>query len=123
MVYTILISIVFIAELIIATTVIQYFLKLDKLVLSYNSQIIKLNTEIKQISVLVRKISEQIIVLTQDYIDKTKRNSEDALLRQLSKLFLSLFLMKINIKFINRIRKSKITKTLAKGLSFIENMV
>ena len=123
MVYTILISIVFIAELIIATTVIQYFLKLDKLVLSYNSQIIKLNTEIKQISVLVRKISEQIIVLTQDYIDKTKRNSEDALFRQLSKLFLSLFLMKINIKFINRIRKSKITKTLAKGLSFIENMV
>ena len=123
MVYTILISIVFIAELIIAVTIIQYLLKLDRLVLDTNTQLIKLNPEVKEISVLVRKISEQIIFLTKDFVEKTKKNGEDALLKQFSKILLSILLMKINIKFINKVRKSKITKAIAKGLSFIENMV
>lgn len=123
MVYTILISIVFIAELIIAITLIQNLLKLDKAIILLDEKVKNSLNGIKDISVLTRKISEQIIIISQDFVDKSKSKSEDILMRQLAKIFLGLFLFGANFKLINKIRKSKITKTLAKGLSIIELMV
>lgn len=123
MVYTILISIVFIAELIIAITIIQSLIKLDKKVLNLNLTLVKLNPKIKDISSLITKISEQWVIITQDFVDKTKKESEDILLKQLSKFLVGLLVLSLNFKFVKKIRKSKLTKTLVKGWSFLENMV
>ncbi len=123
MVYTILISIVFIAELIIAITIMQNLLKLDKVVLELDAKLLASKTGIRDISELARKISEQWQILAQDFVDKTKRDSEELLLRQLSKLLVGLLVLNLNFKFVNKVRKSKITKTIAKGLSFVGNMV
>ena len=123
MVYTILISIVFVAELIIAVTVVQNLLRLDKLVVELDETIAEAKKGIYDIACLSRKISEQFVTISKQFVDDTKRNGEDALFKSLSKILLSFILVKLNLKFINKMRKSKITKILVKGYSFIENMV
>ena len=123
MVYTILISVVFIAELIIAVTVIQNLLRLDKAVLNLSETVLETQSGIRDISVLARKITEQWQILATDFVEKTKRNSEDALLKHLSKILMSVLVLNLNFKIIKKIRKSKVTRMLAKGLSFLGNMV
>lgn len=123
MIYTILISIVFIAELIITTSIIRGLLKFDKYLISFDSDITRHKSNIKDISVLVKKISEQSIILAEDFVIKTKEKSEDFLLKQLTKVLVALLVLSLNFKIIKEIRKSKITKTLVKGFSFLENMV
>ena len=123
MVYTILISVVFVAELIIVVTIIQNLLKLDKYILNLDDSILSTRDGIKDICDLSRKISEQYVILVNDFVDRTKRNSEDILLKNLSKTILSIILLKLNFKFINRIRKSKLSKIISKGYSFIESMI
>lgn len=123
MIYTILISIVFIAELIITTSIIRGLLKFDKYLISFDSDITRHKSNIKDISVLVKKISEQSIILAEDFVIKTKEKSEDFLLKQLTKVLVALLVLSLNFKIIKEIRKSKITETLVKGFSFLENMV
>lgn len=123
MVYTILISIVFIAEIIIAVTILQTLRKLDKKILELNKTIIESHSSIKEISILARKISEQWQILTTDFIEKVKTNGESIFFKNLSKLLISALALKLNFKIINKIRKSKITKTIAKGWTIIESMV
>lgn len=123
MVYTILISIVFIAELIIAVTVIQNLLRLDKKVIELNDIVCESRGSVSDISVLMRKISEQWVVLSKDFVDKTKADSEALFLKQLSKIFLSVFVLKLNIKLVNRVRRAKATKIFVRAWSLLENMV
>ena len=123
MVYTILISIVFIAELIITITIIQNLLRLDKAILEFNNTITEIQPGIKDVSELARKISEQWQILAEDFVEKTKRNSEDIMLKYLSKIFMSILIVNLNFKIVKKIRKSKVTKILARGWSFLENMV
>ena len=123
MVYTILISIVFIAEIIITITIIQNLLRLDKFILEMDETITLAKPGIIDITNLGKNISEQIFELTKDYIEKFKRKNEDKIYRQLSKILLAIILVKINSKTIKKIQRSKITRTIAKGLSFLENMV
>lgn len=123
MVYTILISIVFIAELIIAITIIQNLHRIDKSILTINEELNASKTSIKDICELSRKISVQLVIISQDFVNKTKENSEELLLKQLLKSLLGLLLLSSNFKIINKLRKSKIAKTLSKGLSIIELMV
>ena len=123
MVYTILISIVFIAELIITITIIQNLLRLDKAVLEFNNTITEIQPGIKDVSELARKISEQWQILAEDFVKKTKRNSEDIMSKYLSKIFMSILIVNLNFKIVKKIRKSKVTKILARGWSFLENMV
>ncbi len=123
MVYTILISIVFIAELIIVITVIQNILKLDKAIINLNEKITALKSSILDISMLTRKISEQLEIISQDIFDKAKENAENIFLKQLSKALLGMLLVRFNFKLVKNIRKSKITKIVTKSLSILENMV
>ena len=123
MVYTFLISVVFIAELIITITIIQNLLRLDKVILELCETFSETRSGIKDVSELIRKISEQWKILAQEFIDKAKQNSEEIALKQLSKILLSLLVVNLNFKLIKKIRKSKITKIFMKGWSFIENMV
>ena len=123
MIYTILISIVFVAELIITITIIQNLLRLDKMVIETNDTITQSKNSIKDICKLSCKISEQWVILSGQWVEEIKQNGENILLKNLSKILLSFLLLKLNFKFINKIRKAKITKFLVKGYSFIENML
>ena len=123
MVYTFLISIVFIAEIIIAITVIQNLLKLDKTIISFDETLTTVKPSLKDVCELCTKISGQSVEFSKRFVDKFKRDQEDAILRALSKLLIAIMLLKINSKAINSFRKSKTGRFLAKGLSLLENMV
>ena len=123
MVYTILISVVFIAEIIIAITLIQILMRFDKAIIELDKTLTTTKPGIKDICELTRKISEQWQILAQDFVDKTRRDSEEIFLRQLSKGLMGLLVLNLNFKLVKKIRNSKITKTIAQGLSFIESMV
>ena len=123
MVYTILISIVFIAELIIVITVIQNILKLDKAIINLNEKITALKPSILDISMLVRKISEQVEIISQDVFDKAKENAGNIIFKQFSKALVGMLLVRFNFKLVKNIRKSKITKIVTKSWSILENMV
>lgn len=123
MVYTILISVVFVAELIITFAIIQNLIKLDKLILSFDETLNSTKSGLKDISVLMRKISEQWIVLATDFIENIKEGSEELFLQKFSKALVTLLVINLNFKFIKSLKKSKLTKTLAKGFLLLENMV
>ena len=123
MIYTFLISIVFIAELIIAITLFSSLLQLDKRILNINSYTIQLSDKIKDIAELIKKISEQWVILSEEFVKNIKRDNEEFVLRKFSKFLLSLFVLKLNIMLIKKLQKSKITKFLVKSWLFIGNMV
>ena len=123
MIYTFLITIVFLAEVVIAITVIQALLKLDKKVQEYDEIITLAKPTIIDIVELARKVSEQYIKLTKQNIEKIHKSSEEYALNKLFKISIGLLFIKSNIKIIQKIRKSKLLKTIAKGLSILENMV
>ena len=123
MIYTFLISVVFIAEIIIAITVYQVLIKFDKAVIDLNETVVLAKPGISDISELVRKISKQYKELSEQFVQKVTRNSEEVVFARLFKVLLGFLLVKTNIKLVQKIRKSKITKALAKGLSLLEIMV
>lgn len=123
MLYTFLISIVFIAEIIIGATIFIYLIRLDKAIVSLDNTVTDLKTGIKDICVLSKKISEQFIEFAEQFVKKIKQEQEEFILRSLSKILIGLVLVKINIKTVNKFRKSKLAKVLNKGLSLLENMV
>lgn len=123
MVYTILIAVVFIAELIITVAVIQYLLRLDRFVLDCNETLLDIKANINDITVLGRKISEQWVLLANGFTENVQKKTEDVALKYLSKLLLSILLVKFNFKLVKKIRQSKVTKIFLKGWSFFENMV
>lgn len=123
MVYTFLISVVFIAELIIMVAILQNLVKLDKSILDLNDTLTTTKPGIKDVSMLLRKISEQWVILSQDFVDRARENGEEILIKQISKLLMGILVLNLNFKIVKRIRKSKITKFLAKGYSLVESMI
>lgn len=123
MVYTILISVVFIAELIIFFAIMQKLFQADKWLLNINKKLIETKSGIKDISVLIRKISEQWVVLANDFVETIKKESEDLFLQLFSKILIALLVVNLNFKFTKNLKKTKMAKTLIKGFSLLENMV
>ena len=123
MVCTILISIVFIAELIIAVSIIQNLKKIDKSIVEINKIINDANPKIKEVCCLAEKISEQMVELSEDFVFKFKEKQEDIAIKSFLKILLAILLLKINSKTINSFRKSETGKFIIKGLSMLENMV
>ena len=105
MIYTFLILIVFIAELIIAITILQNLRKLDKKVIELDDTISAMKPSIKDISELARKISEQWQIIAQDFVDKTKQDAEDIFLKKLSKALMGVLVFKLNFKFVKKIMR------------------
>ena len=123
MIFTFLITIVFIAEIIIAIAIIHRLLLLDKAVIELKSTLEIAKPKLCDICSLVRNISEQWIDLSEDFVEKFKTKGEDITLRILSKLLIAMILWKLNSKAIKRIRNSRTYKILGKGLSLLENVV
>ena len=123
MIYTFLISIVFIAEIIIAIAIIQSLHRLDKTVLEFDATIQAAKSGVEDIANLSKNISYQLVELAEQFVEKFKQNQEDNFLKNLSKILMTLLLLKINSKTINKFRKTKVVKVLGRGLSLLENMV
>ncbi len=123
MVFVILISIVFVAELIIAFTIIFHLAKFDNQI---NQAILFLgnaNPKIKELSVLIHKISEQISELVPIWVENLKKERDKIILKQTKSLMTAILFWCINIKVIRRITKTKIAKAAWKGLTLIGNML
>ena len=72
MIFYILISVVFFAELIIAFSVVQYICKMRKKVIESNSLINEINPKIKDTVCVGRKISEQLVELSPIWVENIK---------------------------------------------------
>ena len=123
MIFTILISVVFIAEIIITCALIRALLNFDKKICELNEIIVLIRPQVSEISELAKLVSGQFVDLSKKFVDEFKRNNENMVLRYLSKVLLGVFLVKTNIGIVRRMCKSKVVRTLAKGLSLLENMV
>lgn len=123
MIYTILITVVFIAELIIAITIIKFLISLDNKIIKNDELLTQVAPSIKDISVLSRKITSQWVILSQDFVDKVKKDSEEKFLKLFSKFLVGLLVLNLNFKIVKKIKKSKITKSFVKGWSLLESMV
>lgn len=72
MVFYILISIVFLAEIIITATVLIHLIKLDKSISEWSDFIEDINPQISEIMKTYRKISEKLLELAPKLINKIK---------------------------------------------------
>lgn len=123
MLFTFLITIVFIAELVISIAILVGLIKLMQKTQGLNELVTEAKPKIKDISVLCKGISEQFIEFAENFVSKFNKKSEDIALNYLTKILGMFLLWKINSKTINKFRKSKLSKLLGKGLSLLESMV
>lgn len=123
MVFTILISIVFIAEIIIATAIISKLIGLDKKVLELDETLNLIKPSLREICNLVKGISEQVREFAYDFEKRVKRDAEDFAVKYLLKLFTAILLLGFNKKLINKFRRSKLVKMVGRGLSLLQIVV
>lgn len=123
MIFTFLISIVFIAELIITFAILNVLFKLDKMLLETNETVIKAKPEIKDIANLAKLISSQLIEFAENFRDNVKKEEEKFAVNILSKILITLVLLKINSKTVRKIRKSKVFKNIKLGFNLLQNVV
>ena len=116
MIFTILISIVFVAELIIAFTVFSALRRWSKKVNELNLTLSYLKPSIKDICELTRKISEQLVEFSERFVEKINSKGEELVIRQISRMVLSAFLFK---KYTNLLVRD--TNLIAKLLNLIIN--
>ena len=123
MLYTILITVVFIAELIITLTIIRALWKFDKILISADSLISEAKPGIRDITELGSKISEQLVEFAEDFCSKAEEKKENTLVNILNKSLIALLLWKLNSKTIRKIRRSKYFRLASKGFNLIQNMI
>ena len=83
MVFYFLISIVFIAEVIIALALVLNLVKLDKIFVEYNEVLNSVKPSIKELLITVRKISEQMIEISPMIVKQIKSTIVDIIMGQL----------------------------------------
>lgn len=123
MLYIILTSIVFTAELIILAAILICLIKFDKKILLINNTLDAIKPKIAEIMVLTNKISNQVFELVQQKIDEIREKFETDFYREISKLMLIFLVWKINRKFVMQISKSKIFKLSRNLLKLLEIVV
>ena len=95
MIFVFFLSIVFIAELIIAIFAITKLLQWNKKIIDFNRLLNKNNPKIKEIMVLVHKLSEQMIDIANMAVDKTKDYAFEFLAKQLKSILTTALVFKI----------------------------
>ena len=123
MLFIILISIVFVAELIIAGTVIINLIKLDKQIHAAIQFLEEANPKICGLLEIVQKISAQVLELIPIWIENLKQERNKIILNQTRRLISTIIFWSINIKVINRLRKTKLAKIAWKGLTLLQNVI
>ena len=123
MVYKIFTAIVFIAEIIIAYTIFSKLVMLDKLILKADKVLTYSKLSLKEISRLISQIAAQCVEFAEDFALDFKTKRDEIALKQLNNLILTIILIKMNSKFINRIRRSKLVKRISRGLSLLQLVI
>lgn len=123
MIFNILTATVFIAELIIACSIIRLLYILDNKILQANETIVELKPGIKDVGYLIKKISAQYVEFAYDFVLKIKQKRDDSIFSYLNKIIITLFIFKINSKFIKKIILSRGFRRLKKALLLLEYMV
>lgn len=123
MIFKFLISIVFIAELIIAFAVFNKLYKINKDIIFLNIFLENSKNDLREILILTKKISVQIFTLSRNYVNKFREQNEINLLNKINNIVLSLLLWKLNHKIIKKIRRNKTFKMLSKGFMLVQNMI
>ena len=82
MLFYFLISIVFIAEVIISLALIIVLVKADKIILKYNEITDEIRPSVKSVMILVRKISKQFVELAPMLSEQIKKILVDFLISQ-----------------------------------------
>ncbi len=114
---------VFIAELIVAFTIIKKLLEFDKLILNANEIIVEAKSKIKEIGYLIKKISSQYVEFSYDFVAKVEEQRDKSIINQLNKIVIAIVLLRMNSKFMRKIIRSKQFKLLSKGLSLLQYVV
>lgn len=112
MIFTFLITIVFIAELIITLTITSALRRLGRNIRNLNLTISYLKPSISEICELIRKISGQMLEGVNLIIERQKDN----ILTHIARIILGTL-------FLRRFKKSKAFKLIGKGLSLLEIVV
>ena len=123
MVFVILISIVFIAELIIAFTMVSNLVKLDKRINEAANFLEEAAPKIQDLLNITQKITEQVLELIPVWIENLKQQRDKIILNQTRSLISTILFWSINIKVINRLRKTKLAKVAWKGLTLLQNVI
>ena len=123
MVLTIFTIIVFISQLIILCAIITQLLKLDKSINKANLFLQEAKRKIEAITKLVRRIPEQMIELAEIFTDNLRKTWDKVIVAKIESLIIILLFWKINTKFVQKIKKSKLLKIVFKGLSMFQYMV
>lgn len=123
MIYKIFTTIVFIAELIIAYAIVTKLYALDKAIINANELLISAKPSLRDICYIVKKISAQCVDFANDFVAELNKKCEDFAINQLNKILLALILLKMNSKFIKKLRRSKIVKRISRGLSLLQIVV
>ncbi len=123
MLFKIFTTIVFIAELIIAFTIISKLVQLDRKIVSANAFLVEANPKIRDVAVLIKDLSAQVVELIPVYLDELRRIRNKIALAKLESLIALVLFWSINIKVFKKLRKSKIFKTAVKGLSVLNSMI
>ncbi len=123
MVFVILISIVFIAELIIALSIISNLYKLDKRINEAANFLEEAAPKIQDLLNITQKITEQVLELIPVWIENLKQQRDKIILNQTRSLISGILFWSINIKVINRLRKTKLAKVAWKGLTLLQNVI
>ena len=111
--------IVFISEIIITVTIFNYILKLDKKIVALNDAIIAVNPLVKDVVLLISKISEQMVIISCDFKKNLAINLENYLLKSVSKFLNMILLFYFNKKVYKEFRKFKFSKLFLKGFANI----
>lgn len=123
MIFLFFISIVFIAELIIAFSLFNSLLNLDVKINKFNETLINKRAGIKDITTLAKAISEQLKELSEEFVDNLNEKKEEIILSLVKSLMSTILFWSINIKVVKRLRKSKVLNVAWKGLSLLENVI
>lgn len=123
MIFTLFTAIVFIAEVIIAFTIIFHLIKLDKYFIEASEFIAAAKPKINDISGLAKGISEQMAELVPIWIDNLKDLRNKIILAKLESLMSAFLFWSINIKVMRKFKQSKFLKAAFKGLSLLQNVI
>lgn len=123
MIYKIFTLIVFIAELIIAYTMITRLWIADKAILSANAYVEKINPSVNEVGELIKKISGQFVEFSENFVEKVNDKKEDVTIRLLNKILIAILLLKVNSGFLNKLRRSRAIKRISRGLSLLQYVI
>ena len=106
MIFKIFTAVVFIAELIIAYTAVTKLLAADRAILKATDTVEKINPSVKEVGCLVKNISEQFVEFSDDFVEKVNDKKDDTVIRLFNKILITVLLLKINSKFLNKSKRT-----------------